>query len=206
MMMSNSTRDGLSFGEFLLALGRYWYIWLVTALIVTAGAFAWGKRTTVPTYSAASTVMIYHPNNDPNQRNADVLAMASYRKIVKSNTIVQPVQQQLTKINGYHGDQTALTAGISTTVAQNTLNLKLSAQGTSAKLAAQTANLLAKSVQQQLPTLVPNSGTVQIIEQATTKQATLINGNRVQKLTLGGLLFGLYLGILATFIYTAWRR
>lgn len=206
MMMSNSTRDGLSFGEFLLALGRYWYIWLVTALIVTAGAFAWGKRTTVPTYSASSTVMIYHPNNDPNQRNADILAMASYRQLAKSNMIVQPVQEQLLKIKGYQGSIDTLTAGISTSVAQNTLNLQLKVQGSSPKLAAQTANLLAKSVQQHLPQLVPNTGSVQVVEQAAAKRSTLINGNRVQKLTLGGLLFGLYLGVLATFIYTAWRR
>ncbi|MDN5951745.1 MAG: exopolysaccharide biosynthesis protein, partial [Loigolactobacillus coryniformis] len=68
------------------------------------------------------------------------------------------------------------------------------------------ANLLAKSVQQHLPQLVPNTGSVQVVEQAAAKRSTLINGNRVQKLTLGGLLFGLYLGVLATFVYTAWRR
>lgn len=206
MMMSNSTRNGLSFGEFLLALGRYWYIWLVTALIVTAGAFTWGKRTTVPAYSASSTVMIYHPNNDPNQRNADILAMASYRQLAKSNTIVQPVQEQLLKVKGYQGSIDTLIAGISTSVAQNTLNLQLKVQGSSPKLAAQTANLLAKSVQQRLPQLVPNTGSVQVVEQAAAKRSTLINGNRVQKLTLGGLLFGLYLGVLATSVYTAWRR
>lgn len=206
MMMSNSTRDGLSFGEFLLALGRYWYIWVVTAGIATAGAFFGAQRTTVPTYSASSTVMIYHPNNDPNQRNADIWAMASYRKIAKTTPIVAPVQTELAKNKAYQGDQNSLVAGISTSVAQNTLNLKLNAQGSSPKLAAQTANLLAKSLQQRLPQLVPNSGTVQIIEQATTKRATLLNGGRVQKLTLGGLLFGLYLGVLATFIYTVWRR
>ena len=150
--------------------------------------------------------MIYHPNNDPNQRNADILAMASYRQLAKSNMIVQPVQEQLLKVKGYQGSIDTLTAGISTSVAQNTLNLQLKVQGSSPKLAAQTANLLAKSVQQHLPQLVPNTGSVQVVEQAAAKRSTLINGNRVQKLTLGGLLFGLYLGVLATFIYTAWRR
>lgn len=204
--MNNLATTNISFRDFLRALLHYWYIWVLTALIVTAGAFFWGKKTTVPTYQATSMVMIYHPNNDPNQRQADIMAMASYRKLITSPTILTPVQKQLTKLSQYHDKQTTLAAGITTDVPANTLNLKLKAQGHTPYLAAQTANLLAKSVQQQLPKLAPNSGEVHVVAWANQQQAPLINGQHVPKLTMGGLLFGLYLGLLAVFVVAAWRR
>ncbi|MFD0897647.1 YveK family protein [Loigolactobacillus binensis] len=204
--MSNSVQGELSFGEFLLALVRYWYIWVITALVVTAGAFVWGKRTVVPVYTADSTLMIYHANSSPDQWRSDITAMSSYRDLVTSNAIVQPVQTRLEKVTGYQADQTTLAAGISTWVSPNTVNLKIRAQGSSPKLAAQTTNLLARSIRQHLPQLVPDSGTIRIIEPAKAKRAALLNGQQVAKLTLGGFVFGLYLGIIATFVYTVWRN
>lgn len=204
--MDNLTATGMSFHDFLRALLHYWYVWVLTALIVTTGAFFWGQKTTVPTYQASSTVMIYHPNNDPNQRQADIMAMASYRKLMTSPKILAPVQKQLTKLPKYQGNQETLAAGITTHVPANTLTLKIKAQGRTPHLATQTVNLLAKSVQQHLPKLAPNSGEVHIVAWANQQQASLINGQRVPKITIGGLLFGLYLGLLAVFVLAAWRR
>ncbi|MEY8441574.1 chain-length determining protein [Lactobacillaceae bacterium 24-114] len=197
-------------------LSLFWKYFLVILVLAAIGGAAMGyvgHKKQHTTYTATRNVLITHNLSETttsgigeyNVVNQDQDMMTTYKEIVNDDEILSVARKNLPK-----STRKNYTVGMleKIVVAKNkpqSLVLTIEAKTTSKNDSVQIVNAVARAFKQELPSIQPGVGDIQLLSKATTNNATSDTKPHVKKYIAVGIALGGLVGLIISFLSISFK-